>query len=208
MEIELKLGIPDSETAEQIWTSSYLEGMEEPGSREILEFRGVYFDTENLDLMKNDIAYRVRSEGEKIIATLKWKGSAEDGLHRREEINIPLQDSSQMEKPNPVIFEQTDIGEDLMRIIEGKRLSVVMETVHTRRRLRIDSGGAIMEVSIDEGEIVTQNGNAPISEIEVELFSGEEKPLMKVGEKLKSKFKLTPEQKSKFARGLELLGVI
>ena len=71
--------------------------------------------------------------------------------------------------------------------------------------MRIDTGISICEVAIDEGEIVTDFGNLPICELEIELFSGEQEDVRKIGEALAEKYQLTAENMSKYARGWKLL---
>ena len=86
MEIELKYKIPTKEVAAEIWKDRMFCDMEEGGTREEICLDAKYFDTSNCDLAKNEIAYRVRKEGERWVAALKWNGNSEDGLHIREEI--------------------------------------------------------------------------------------------------------------------------
>lgn len=202
MEIELKYAINDKETAMRIWEDGGLKKLEEPETRETVFMRATYFDTEDYDLCENDMAYRVRREGDRLIASLKWGGKNEGALHTREEINIPVIDTH----PNPVTFEESDIGKDLIRIIGGKPLQPVIEMQFERRRFRIDTQDTISEISIDSGEIVTEKGSMPICEVEIELFSGEQEVLLDVGQQLVDKYGVVSEKRSKFYRGLVLLG--
>lgn len=202
MEIELKYAINDKETAMRIWEDEGLKKLEEPETRETVFMRATYFDTEDYDLCENDMAYRVRREGDRLIASLKWGGKNEGALHTREEINIPVIDTH----PNPVTFEESDIGKDLIRIIGGKPLQPVIEMQFERRRFRIDTQDTISEISIDSGEIVTEKGSMPICEVEIELFSGEQEVLLDVGQQLVDKYGVVSEKRSKFYRGLVLLG--
>jgi triphosphatase len=71
--------------------------------------------------------------------------------------------------------------------------------------MRIDTGISICEVAIDEGEIVTDFGNLPICELEIELFSGEQEDVIQIGKTLAEKYQLTVESMSKYARGWNLL---
>ena len=80
-----------------------------------------------------------------------------------------------------------------------------METKFNRRRFRIDTGTSIFEVSVDVGKIVTKYGESPISEVEIELFSGETKEMIGIGRKLRDKYDLEAENESKYARGIELI---
>lgn len=206
MEIEMKYGINDKEIAANIWDDEYLLSIEESDTREKILMKAAYFDTEDFILSKNDIALRVRMEGTRIVATLKWKGKNEGGLHIREEINVPVNDEACFIMPDPQIFKESEIGQEVIALIGFKKLHSIMETNFLRSRFRIDSGNGIMEVSIDNGDIIADKGTAPICELEIELFSGEQEALKVVTEKIALKYGLEAETRSKYARGLALLG--
>ena len=205
MEIETKYIIPERETADKLWEDKFLVSMEEEGSRETLYMKAVYFDTEDSLLAKNDIALRVRAENETIFATLKWSGKNEGALHTREELNIPVGGDTCMIAPDISVFEESETGKELIDLIGDKPLFSNVETGVIRRRFRIDTGKALIEVSVDTGEIITDGGIEPICEIEFELFSGEESELERVSENVKERYGLEPGEKSKYARGLELV---
>ena len=205
MEIEMKYGIGDKEIAKSIWEDEYLLSMEEKDSRERLYMKASYFDTDDYILSKNDIAFRVRMEGARIVASLKCNGSSVEGLHTREEINVPVKDEACFIKPDPEIFKESDIGRGMIALVQGKPLHSLLETRFLRSRMRIDTGKSICEVAIDDGEIVTDFGSLPICEMEIELFSGDQEDVLRIGKALAEKYQLTAEDRSKYARGLELL---
>ena len=207
MEIELKYGIDSKDTAIKIWKDPYLKSIEEPDTRETLTMKGVYFDTEDHDLMKNDIALRIRQEGSRIVAALKWNDNSEGNLHKREEMNVAVTDEAQLERPNIVVFEDSDIGKDLIKLVGGKKLKKMMVVDVVRRRFRVEENNTLMEISIDTGEIVTEKGNEPVLEIELELFTGEDSQLMDLGNRLAEQYGLVSEKRSKYLRGIRLLGV-
>lgn len=205
MEIEMKYGIEDKEIAKSIWEDEYLASIEEKDSREKVYMKASYFDTDDYILSKNDIAFRVRMEGARVVASLKWKGASKDGLHTREEINVPVNDEACFIAPDPEIFKESDIGRDMIELVAGKPLHSLLETRFLRSRLRVDTGKSICEVAIDEGEIVTDFGILPICELEIELFTGDQEDVLHMGRNLAEKYGLTAENKSKYARGLKLL---
>ena len=205
MEIEMKYGIGDKEIAKSIWEDEYLLSMEEKDSRERVYMKASYFDTDDYILSKNDIAFRVRMEGARIVASLKCNGSSVEGLHTREEINVPVKDEACFIKPDPEIFKESDIGRGMIALVQGKPLHSLLETRFLRSRMRIDTGKSICEVAIDDGEIVTDFGSLPICEMEIELFSGDQDDVLRIGKALAEKYQLTAEDRSKYARGLELL---
>lgn len=201
MEIELKYNIPDAATADEIWDNELFKDYEEDGSREETFLAAKYFDTEDYDLSRNEIAYRVRKEGEHTVAALKWKGHSEDGLHVREEINVPVHS----EEPDPSVFKESKIGSQVMEFVGDSTLHSILETLVNRRNLRIDTGEGIFEMSVDEGSIVTEYGEVPIREVELELYSGDTEELIKVGSLLRDKYNLTEEDESKYSRGMKLI---
>ena len=175
--------------------------LEEEGSREEQCLDAKYFDTADNALAKNEIAYRVRKEGEKWVAALKWKGHSEGALHMREEISVPVVD----EKPDISVFSESEIGGEVIDAIGDRPLHCLVETRFRRRRLRLDTGNGIFEMAIDDGWIITPYGEETISEVELELFSGEQEELREMGEKLAQQYGLAKEERSKYARGMLLM---
>ena len=201
MEIELKYHIPDKETAEAIWENELFADVEEAGTRETLTIDARYFDTDSFDLARNEVAYRIRREGDHLVAALKWKGHTEDGLHVREELNVPVQDDT----PDLDVFHQSSVGSEVCELAKDMELKSIVQTSCVRRRFRIDTGTGIFEFSIDSGEIFTENGVQPINEVEIELFAGETEELLQIGRTLQEKYGLTEENRSKYYRGVHMI---
>lgn len=201
MEIELKYSIPEAETADAIWEDKLFSDYEEEGSREELCFIAKYFDTSDCDLARNDIAYRVRKEGCRWVAALKWKGKNEGALHMREEINVPVSSDD----PDPSVFRESEMGAMMTDIIGDKELISLLEMRFVRRRFRIDTGTGIFELSIDQGKIVTPYGEEPISEVELELFSGETEELEELGAEICESYDVCKQEQSKYSRGINII---
>lgn len=205
MEIEMKLAIKEKAEADLIWEHDYLREIGDVDSRETVYMKAAYFDTEDYILSKHDIAFRVRMEGNRVVASLKWNGSSQEGLHIREEVNVPIDDPACFLQPSADIFIESEAGRDLMPMIENKILHSLLEIHFLRRRLRIDTGRSILEVAIDTGDIISGFGNLPICELEIELFSGEQEDVLAIGQVLIDKFNLVPLNESKYSRGLKLI---
>lgn len=208
MEIELKYSIGTDAIADAIWDDEKIKLMEECGSRCQEELNAVYFDTDEFDLLNHDIAFRIREEGTRVIATLKWNGKTDGALHTREELNANLGEGKCTDEPDPSVFFQSEIGAELQELIGEKALHGFIEVHVSRRKVRVDTNQAIFEIALDSGSVVTKNGTCFISEAEIELYSGKEEELISLGEHLAQKYNLLPETRSKFARGLALLGKI
>ncbi len=205
MEIELKYRIENEAIIEKIFTDPYLAGIKDERTEEELEMHAVYFDTEDRRLYREGIAFRVRKEGGRIVGTLKWNGSSEDGMHKREEINVPVRDEEKLRTPDIQIFNQSEMCEVLENIVGKRTLLPVMDICFVRRQMRVDTGRSISELSVDRGQVICGGKTAPISELEIELYSGEEEDFLALGRRLAEKYQLQPEDTSKYKRGLDLM---
>lgn len=208
MEIELKYVIGTDGIADAIWEDEEIKTMEETGSRCTEELNAIYYDTEGLDLLAHDIAFRVREEGNRVVATLKWNGKTVGALHTREELNVNLGEGKCTDPPDPTVFLQSEIGAELLELIDQKQLHGFIQVHVSRRKVRVDTNQAIFEIALDSGTVETKNGICRISEAEIELYSGKEEELIAFGGHLAQKYDLVPETRSKFARGLALLNKI
>ena len=205
MEIEMKYSVPDKQTADEIWTDTYIDSISDMNSVENLVMKAIYFDTEDLLLSKNNIAVRVRSEGSHYFATLKANGKQKDGLFTRDEINVPVSDESSFMELDPTIFKGSEPGDALIKIADGRKLTNLMEMRFLRRKKRISYSGSIMELALDSGSIITDKGEVPIMEMEIELFAGEPESIQSLGQKLAKQYNLNTKETSKFKDGLDLL---
>jgi len=206
MEIEMKYAVPGKEIADSIWDDPKIDELSDISSAESVIMKAVYFDTEDWDLKKNHISVRVRLEGERRFATLKWGGkTSEDGLHQRNEINIPVNDDSFFIQFNPDLFDICEEGKMIKDAIGDKTLINILEMRFIRRRKRLTYKNSVMELSLDNGNIITDNGEVCISEMEIELFSGQAEDIQAVGTQLAQKYNLTPKLSSKFSDGIKML---
>ena len=139
-----------------------------------------------------------------MVATLKWGGSAKEGLHVRGELNVPV-DEQFVRSPNVDVFKGSEIYEEIKATAGDKALQEVMEMDFTRKEIRVDTGKSISVISLDEGWIRTDGGDAPISELEIEFYSGDQDDMIELGMELAAKYNLQASDKSKYQRGLELL---
>lgn len=204
MEVELKYAVPDEETAQRIWNDDELGNLIEEDSCRVDRYYGSYYDTPGHILTDNDIAFRIRHEGERTVACLKWHGSRHGALHKREELNVTIEGDIP-EKADPEIFRESEKGKEIIEMTGGEKIPGLFDVDVLRKSMRVDTGSSIIELSIDRGKIRTAAGDVPISEVELELFQGDEQSLMETGEWLAGKYDLEAEKRSKFARGLAKL---
>jgi len=207
MEIELKYRIDSVEQYESILADGWIAAHAENEEPEIVRMKAAYYDTEDHILIRHNIAFRIRCENERTVATLKWSDDDDgiSGLYIRSEINIPVSDQCCFFDPDPSIFKESKEGQDLLDIIDGKPLANIFDMVFTRKRFRIDYEQSILEIALDEGVIVIGDNNIQLRELEIEIYSGIKEDLLAVGKKLANKYRLEPELQTKFSRGVELI---
>lgn len=205
MEIELKYHIDNEELANSIFEAEEILAITDENSDESILMRAAYFDTEDKRLSRELMAFRIRREGSKLVATLKWNGQSEDGMHVREEINVPVQDESRLENPDIDVFLETPMYDSLKHIIGSRTLHKVIEVDVIRRQARLDTGKSICELSYDKGKVFAGDKEGIISELELELYSGDRDDMEALGEKIAQSYGLITENRSKFRQGLELL---
>ena len=205
MEIELKYAIKDRKHIDEILNDSMVRDIVDFNSDEDIDMHAVYFDTEDMALSSNSMAFRIRKEGNKYMATLKWGGYSEGEMHKREEINIPVNSEYSLNDPDMSIFDDTEAGPLLNELLNERKLVPLMEIDFLRRQVRLDTGKAICELSLDEGKVKCGGKEDQILEMELELYSGLEEEIVRLGNQLSEKYNLEPGKISKFRRGLNLL---
>ncbi len=205
MEIELKYSLKNENIAKQIRNDEEMAKYEIKGSETNLDLFAIYFDTEDMSLSRNFIAYRIRREGGRNIATLKWNGIQTGALHKREELNINLGSGDFPKAPDISVFKQSEIGQRILEIVGEKEIVPLMEIDVQRKSWRLEDDNVIVEVCTDNGKVKTAKGEQKICEIEIEMLTGTPDVLLQLGQRLSEKYGLEPEKRSKFERGLALL---
>jgi inorganic triphosphatase YgiF len=92
METEFKYRLDDTSVFDSIVETAAARnvGIEEV---ETIDMHAAYFDTEDFDFRKRGIAYRIRQEDDRCTVTIKWDVNVKEGLHRREEFNLVVNES-------------------------------------------------------------------------------------------------------------------
>ncbi len=204
MEFELKYRVENDETLLKIWEDKKLSEIEVKGSRSEDRLRTFYLDTASGKLKKNKIALRVRTGAGKVEATVKTLVKAEGAYHRREEYNVFLKEFTT--NPRPEVFAHLEIGKLLKEVVGEEEVHPTMETDIFRRKFLIKSGECLVELALDAGSVKAIGKEEQFRELELELVSGPEEPLLSLGQEIMGKYNLEPEEISKFERGLRLLG--
>lgn len=173
-----------------------------PVTRRLLN---IYYDTSKLELRACGMALRLRRAGRQWLQTLKGGGSAQAGLHRRDEWEIPVRraalDFSLLENAGPQAAEWEERLPQRLR----KKLQPVFVTDFSRTTRMLEWQGAQIELCMDKGEVRAGQQSVPICELELELKSGEPRQLFELALALLEIVPFELEAVSKAEQGYRLL---
>ncbi|MFC1694247.1 CYTH domain-containing protein [Candidatus Latescibacterota bacterium] len=178
-----------------------------------VENRGVethtdtYFDTEDFELLKGEVAFRLRTRDRKSMLTFKARGEPDSDIFRRIEVESETEatakDISQDDLPD---LPPVRALHDRMGMVT---LSPSLTVTNERRILLLNSGDVLcFELVLDDVTFCGPRGRAGELELEVESLTGMDDDLRHVGAWLAERFDLQPAGPSKYMRGIELVGGI
>lgn len=167
----------------------------------------VYFDTPSLTLAKAKSALRLRRTPEQWLQTYKTLGEAKAGLHSRHEWELPVLGEA-LEIDALLAACDDDAARDALQAA-APDLIALFRTDFTRIVWDVEREGSQIEVALDSGAITAEVDGEPrraeISELEIELKSGDASALETLAAELRGAFPaLDPEDVSKAQRGYRL----
>jgi triphosphatase len=158
-------------------------------SRELIS---VYFDTPDLTLQKAGVSLRVReSKGRRILTMKRGEGLA------REEYEAPLEGEAPNGEFAPL---RAILSED-----DAAALKPAYNVRVTRRQRLVKYGESEIELALDQGEVSGGRRVSPISEVELELKSGQPSALFDLARDLSKFAPLYLSFDTKSARGQALV---
>lgn len=204
VETEIKFRIPNISLIEDILSDSFILERINAKSWKSIALTSIYYDTPFQHLLKRGIVYRVRKEGERFTATIKKEGTSRGYLQQRQEWNIEVSSLS----PDMSPFLYASVGSEIKEAIGSSDLQPLFSSCFTRTyALLFLEKSTQVGLAVDVGEILAENAAEPICELELELKHGELPVMLQAGHIISEKYGLLPEGRSKFSRGLALLGV-
>ena len=205
MEVELKL-LVDAQYENAILSHPLLGASNGARAREQVQL-DTYFDTPDLRLRKRHIGLRIRRAKGRWVQNIKGNGAANGGLHSRGEWERPVAGPlPELDHLNTLIDDK-DVrrGLDDAAALE-KRLAPVFAT-NVRRtawNMHLDDGG-LVECALDRGTLECGDKKIPISELELELKSGDARQLFDLALELQQEIPVHLGNRSKADRGYALL---
>lgn len=194
-EIELKLRIAPKDI-EQFLRRPLLQSA--TGTSQ--QLYNTYFDTTEHALLQQGVGLRVRRIGDKRLQTLKTAGSGKSGLHQRQEWEVEITGDT----PDYAQFPKGALPDWCADKNHLEQIEVLFITDFNRTTWNLLVDGSNIEVALDQGIVKTETASCPISEIELELKSGEAAQLYQVALDLQEDLPLLIQNKSKAALGYAL----
>ena len=200
MEIELKLLVPPA-ALETLSADPLLTGVRaKRKARKRLD--NIYFDTPDHALAAARIGLRLRKDGRRWLQTVKSGGSAQAGLHQREEIEFAVSGKALEWQPLVATAFEAVLGP------VWQQLTPQFRTLFSRDIWRLTGPtGAEIEVAMDQGEIIagkyrgSHERREAICELELELKSGAVDDLFDIALALADRHPLVLSSRSKAERG-------
>ena len=174
IEIELKFGLRDCGVNRISLALEHL--LQRDIGAQTGTLKNSYYDYQGV-LHEHGVAIRTRSVGNHHEMSVKVRQATESGVSRREERNVrilePVLDYSALDElplPDPVIT-----------VIKNRSLNLVFENVVVRTDWRIAYPGCDLMLSLDKGSVRVGTRESPVSELELELISGDENRMIEFG---------------------------
>lgn len=194
-EIELKLLVAPDQLAGFNSAPIVAAHARNKGSRKHLT--SVYYDTPKRTLWKNGFTLRVRQSGSRFVQTVKAQHT-DDPLKRGE------WEASVASLAPDLSLAAALLPEELHAALTDATLEAVFRTdVHRHARL-LDVPGATIEIAFDSGVVKAGEHSEVVSEIELELKSGNPAAIYEIALRLAEHGPITPSIRSKSARGFDL----
>ena len=162
-----------------------------PGQERQYAMSTTYYDTPTGDLSAKFYTLRRRQENDTSVCTLKIP--AADGARGEFEVECGA-----IEDAVPMLCKLSGID------LPTENLVPVCGAKFTRIAKTFDWNGAVIELALDEGILTGGGREIPLCEAELELKDGDRAAMETYGAFLSAAYGLTPENRSKFRRALDL----
>lgn len=177
-------------------TAEAMEALaEDMGPGETLDMETTYYDTPDFAMARLRYTLRRRMESGRSICTLKTPA---DGNARNEwEVECP-----DIQEAVPMLCK-LGCPENLPSLVSGG-LEPICGARFRRRFWTVSFQGSQLELALDQGVLLGGSREVPLRELEIELKSGSRLAAVSFASLLTGRYRLEPEQKSKFRRALDL----
>jgi inorganic triphosphatase YgiF len=188
----------DPATISAVLDAPLLSGVTVSPEREIIS---TYFDTQSRELKRNGLTLRLRRKGRAApVLGVKWTAETTEDAFTRGEIEVRAPDGM----PDINLFEPV-LRDRLKAMIGDAALTPLFETRFKRRTAVVTHGRSDIELAVDDGVIIAGNSRLPLTELELELKSGNTADLVNCARELAKECGLSLQFEPKAGRGYRLL---
>ena len=174
IELELKLGLRDCDPSRVSDALYFVLGRVIPRQTDMLQ--NAYFDHKGL-LHRAGVAIRTRSVNGSHEMTVKMREPNEGSLSQRREWNFPI-DTSSLDYAH---LESLDLPVSVVPVIQDRSLDVVFQNAFERTDWRVTEDNCDVTISLDLGSVRVDRRESQVSELELELLSGDVEQLIALG---------------------------
>jgi inorganic triphosphatase YgiF len=174
IELELKFGLQDCDPFRVSTALNSVLGREIPSKTELLQ--NTYFDSVGL-LHRAGVAIRTRSVNTSHEMTVKIRERDEGGLSQRCEWNFPIDTPSL----DYALLERLDLPVSVVSVIRQRSLEVVFQNAFERTDWHVTEDNCDVMMSLDLGSVQVDGRESQVSELELELLSGDIDRLIVLG---------------------------
>ncbi len=221
MEIEAKFVVPDEQTLQSLLEARELGGFRlEPGPTQ--QVSDSYRDTADRAIYRGGYACRIRHKGERQIAALKGLGGTEGAIHERAEYEVgatlaaahprAIHERAEYEVTldageAPAAWPASPARDLALALSHGEPLTELFSLSQQRHTRTVRAGDRrVAELSLDVVRMRVGDGTETTFEVEVELLpAGTLDDLALMVADLEDNWRLQPQPRSKFERGLAAL---
>ncbi|EMR12648.1 adenylate cyclase [Methylophaga lonarensis MPL] len=198
MEQEIKLLVTQSQALEPEQLAEILQ-LSSPPLEQKIENR--YFDSADLQLLKQGVGLRLRFKSGQWLQTVKTAGQAVNGLHQRQEWEVPV-DGAQFDLQQ---LRQTPLAALIDDASFWQQVQPIFTTDFVRFSWQFNWHNAKVEMAYDRGVVTAGHLQAAIHEVELELLEGDVAVLDSLADTLSEHLPLVRHDQSKAALGYALL---
>jgi triphosphatase len=197
-ELELKFFMPAAQLPQLVALVPQLGTVQRSETAELLN---AYFDTADNWFRRHDMGLRSRLKRGRYEQTIKLAGTRHGAMQMRPEYNVPCADVKPQLSDFPSHIWPATTNVTALQA----QLTELFRTNFTRHSWQVQChDGSIIELAYDSGQVLAADRSQPISELELELISGDAQQLFTLAQRLLQQLPLATGWQSKAARGYRL----
>lgn len=195
LDVDLKLLVDADRLADFADAPVIAANARNKGARKHL--KSVYYDTAERTLWRNGVSLRVRQSGNRFVQTV----SIERG---DTSARGSTTDSSVSSLAPDLALAMPALPEDLRADLERNALEIVFTADIHRHQRFVDLPSGTVQVAFDHGTITADHRTRPVSEIALELKTGNAAAIYQLALRLAEQGSLRPSIRSEAAHGFDL----